>query len=43
MESLQQKIETADSIIITIGTIAIVLVVICAVLAYKSYKIKLPK
>jgi hypothetical protein len=43
MEPLQQKIETLDNIIIATGIIAVVLVVICAILIYKTNKIKLPK
>lgn len=43
MESLQQQIQTADNIILAIEIIAFILVVICAILVYKTYKIKLPK
>jgi len=43
MESLKQQIETADNIIIVIEIVAIFLVIICIILAYKTHKIKLPK
>ena len=43
MEYINQQIKTADNIILYSEVASVVLIIICAIFLFKTYKIKLPK